>query len=50
MDQIMGVSEEGKENSDAEPGDKKGRGRIREEDGYDDQIEAILRNAMDDGF
>ena len=30
----MGVSEEGKENSDAEPGDKKGRGRIREEDGY----------------
>jgi len=54
MDKIMGVSEEGKENSDAEPGDKKGRGRIREEDfeddGYDDWKEAMLRKAVDDGF
>ena len=43
MDKIMGVSE-------AEPGNKKDRGRIQEEDvkddGYDDWKEAMLMKAV----
>ena len=54
MDKIMGVSEAGQENSETGGGDRKGRGRIREEDfeddGYDDWKEAILRKAVDDGY
>ena len=54
MDKIMGVSEEGKENGEAETSDKKFRGRIKEEDfeddGYEDWKEGMLRKAVDEGF
>ena len=54
MDKIMGISEDGKENSETEVGDKKGRGRIKEDDfeddGYEDWKEAMLRKAVDEGF
>ena len=53
MDKIMGVSEEGKENSENDGG-KKVRGRIREEDfeddGYEDWKEGMLRKAVEDGY
>jgi len=54
MDKIMGISDDCKENSESEVSEKKGRGRIKEDDfeddGYENWKEAMLRKAVDEGF